>query len=318
MAAGQGFKTFVTGEVLTAGDVNGYLMQGINVFTNATARDAAITAPAEGQFAFTKDNNSLWYYDGAAWVASGATGDIEGVTAGVGISGGGTSGTVTITNSMATAIDAKGDLVAGTGADTFSRLAVGANNTVLTADSTAATGLKWAASSSATGWTLLNAGGTALTGATTITVSSLSAKEILVLVIGASSVNASSNMDLRINGDSAANYTFAGLSLIAQSTYSAGNLEGEGAYSTRTNFALGRIGNNQDAELFASARIDLADTTGWKNATVLASGTVGSGSGPVAKLYQGIYEASAAVTSISIISSSGNFDAGTVYVMGAN
>ncbi len=144
MAAGLGFKTFTTGEVLTAGDVNGYLMQGINVFTNATARDAAITAPAEGQFAFTKDNNSLWYYDGAAWVASGATGDIEGVTAGVGISGGGTSGTVTVTNSMATAIDAKGDLVPGTGADTFARLAVGANGTVLTADSAETTGLKWA------------------------------------------------------------------------------------------------------------------------------------------------------------------------------
>jgi hypothetical protein len=144
MAAGQGFKTFTTGEVLTAGDVNGYLMQGINVFTNATARDAAITAPAEGQFAFTKDNNSLWYYDGAAWVASGATGDIEGVTAGVGISGGGTSGTVTVTNSMATAIDAKGDLVPGTGADTFARLAVGTNGQVLTADSAETTGLKWA------------------------------------------------------------------------------------------------------------------------------------------------------------------------------
>jgi hypothetical protein len=96
MAAGQGFKTFTTGEVLTAGDVNGYLMQGINVFTNATARDAAITAPAEGQFAFTKDNNSLWYYDGAAWVASGATGDIEGVTASSPLTGGGTSGTVTV------------------------------------------------------------------------------------------------------------------------------------------------------------------------------------------------------------------------------
>jgi hypothetical protein len=148
MAAGLGFKTFTTGEVLTAGDVNGYLMQGINVFATTTARNAAITAPAEGQFAFTKDTNSLWYYDGAAWVASGATGDIEGVTAGVGISGGGTSGTVTITNSMATAIDAKGDLVVGTGADTFSRIGVGANGTVLTADSVEATGLKWVAASS--------------------------------------------------------------------------------------------------------------------------------------------------------------------------
>jgi hypothetical protein len=46
---------------------------------------------------------------------------------------------------MATAIDAKGDLVAGTGADAFARLGVGANGTLLTADSSEATGLKWAA-----------------------------------------------------------------------------------------------------------------------------------------------------------------------------
>jgi hypothetical protein len=85
MAAGLGFKTFTTGEVLTAADVNGYLMQGVLVFASEAARDAAITSPQEGQFAFTKDNNSLWYYSG--WVAaaqqvmkvaiSGATGDID-------------------------------------------------------------------------------------------------------------------------------------------------------------------------------------------------------------------------------------------------
>ena len=80
------------------------------------------------------------------WVTD-AAGDITGVTAGTGISGGGTSGTVTVTNSMATAIDAKGDLIGGTGADTFARLAVGANGTVLTADSAETTGLKWATAS---------------------------------------------------------------------------------------------------------------------------------------------------------------------------
>ena len=96
MAAGQGFKTFTTGEVLTAGDVNGYLMQGILVFASEAARNSAITSPQEGQFAFTKDNNSLWYYTGSAWAASGATGDIEGVTVTSPLTGGGTSGTVTV------------------------------------------------------------------------------------------------------------------------------------------------------------------------------------------------------------------------------
>jgi hypothetical protein len=147
MAAGLGFKDFATGEVLTAADVDGYLMQGIWVFASTAARDAAVTAPAEGNFAFTKDTNSLWYYDGAAWVASGATGDIEGVTAGVGISGGGTSGTVTVTNSMATAITTAGDTLYGTGSGTFSRLGIGTAGQVLKVNS-GATAPEWAAASS--------------------------------------------------------------------------------------------------------------------------------------------------------------------------
>ena len=145
MAAGLGFKTFTTGEVLTAADVNGYLMQGVLVFASAAARNAAITSPQEGQFAFTKDTNGLWYYDGAAWVASGATGDIEGVTAGVGISGGGTSGTVTITNDMATTITAAGDIVVGTGSGTYDNLPIGTTGQLLTADTTVSPyKVKWA------------------------------------------------------------------------------------------------------------------------------------------------------------------------------
>ena len=69
MAAGLGFKTFVTGEVLTAGDTNGYLMQGVLVFADDAARTAAITSPEEGQMSFLKDTNSTEYYSGAAWVA---------------------------------------------------------------------------------------------------------------------------------------------------------------------------------------------------------------------------------------------------------
>jgi hypothetical protein len=182
MAAGLGFKTFNTGDVLSAADVNGYLMQGVLVFASTAARDAAITAPAEGQFAFTKDTNGLWYYDGAAWVASGATGDIEGVTAGTGISGGGTSGTVTVTNSMATAIDAKGDLIVGTGADTFSRLAAGTNGYLLTADSAEATGLKWAAAAGGGGGKVLQVVQGTTTTMTTITTTTFADTNITATI----------------------------------------------------------------------------------------------------------------------------------------
>ncbi len=69
--------------------------------------------------------------------------DINGITAGTGITGGGTSGTVTITNDMATTITAKGDLLAGTGNATYDNLAIGNNGDTLLADSSASTGLRW-------------------------------------------------------------------------------------------------------------------------------------------------------------------------------
>ena len=148
MAAGLGFKTFTTGEVLTAADTNGYLMQGVLVFASSAARAAAITSPQEGQYSYLKDTNSTEYYDGAAWIAA-PIGDITGVTAGTGISGGGTSGTVTITNDMATTITAAGDIVVGTGSGTYDNLPIGTTAQVLTADTTVSPyKVKWAAAAS--------------------------------------------------------------------------------------------------------------------------------------------------------------------------
>jgi len=71
MAAGLGFKTFNTGDVLSAADTNGYLMQGVWVFADAAARTAAVTSPQEGNMSFLKDTNSTEYYSGSAWVAVG-------------------------------------------------------------------------------------------------------------------------------------------------------------------------------------------------------------------------------------------------------
>ena len=130
-------------------------------------------------------------------------GDITAVTAGTGISGGGTTGDVTVTNSMATAYTTKGDLVPATGSAAFARLGVGANNTVLTADSAAATGMKWATPSAVAGWTLLST--TSLTGAS-VTISSISQSyNELMISVEDYFTAADSSLYFQFNADSTAN-----------------------------------------------------------------------------------------------------------------
>ena len=126
MAAGLGFKTFAVGEVLSAANVNGYLMQGVLVFANAAARDAAITSPQEGQCCYLKDTDAVQTYSGSAWVGFDDSNAIQ--------------------NSI---VDAKGDIVAASGNDTPARLAVGNNGETLVADSSTATGLRYQPSQAA-------------------------------------------------------------------------------------------------------------------------------------------------------------------------
>lgn len=212
-----------------------------------------------------------------------------------------------------TIVDAKGDIIAATAADTIARLAVGANDTVLTADSSTATGLKWAAAGGAgANWSLHNAGGTALTGAQTITVSGISNKDkIMVLIKNASSVNASrSDIRVRLNTDTGNNYYRFGGSLEGLNTYSSAYLGHEGG-GARDGILAGQTGNNALSAVSGCVVFTGCASAGVKQFTVVGSSDYAEQVGVFAG---GYYDSATTISSVSLFSEDGNFDAGTLFV----
>jgi hypothetical protein len=208
-------------------------------------------------------------------------------------------------------LDAKGDLITATAADTPARLAVGTNGQVLTADSTAATGLKWAAATSG-GMTLINTGGTALTGATT-TVSSIPGtyKELKIYVTDfyASGVNTSF---FYLNTDStASNYAYSGTRLFGS------NLTGViGENNSSAISYIGAPASDQNNNLVISIP-NYADTTANKIYT--AHSGVKDGSNNAVTLTAHRWANTAAITAINLQCESGKtWSGGTIYVYGVN
>jgi hypothetical protein len=288
MAAGLGFKTFAVGEVLTAGDTNGYLMQGVLVFASATARDAAITSPQEGQFAYLKDTNVTTYYTGSAWANLDTTGMV---------------------NPMTTT----GDTIYSSSGSTPARLAIGSTGQVLTV----AGGVPTWASASAGGasYSLLNTGGTSLTGSS-ITISGISGKETIYVILSEVQIDTSeATMQLRINSDSTSKYEFYGTSYTAQSSYAStlfGTTGSGGTPTTQINLAKRSDAGTTIAR--GGFTIQGANATGIKTVDVACGFSAGSGTFNTLNNFKGIYTGTSTVSSITILTNSGSFSAGTVYV----
>jgi len=110
MAAGAWFD-WTTGDLVTEARFQDIQDSIVFIYPSESAANSALTNKVEGTIFYDTTANLLKAWDGSAWIGAEA-GDIEGVTAGNGLSGGGTSGTVTLNvdiNSESTATLAGGD-----------------------------------------------------------------------------------------------------------------------------------------------------------------------------------------------------------------
>jgi len=234
--------------------------------------------------------------------------DISGVTAGTGITGGGTSGTVTITNSMATAIDAKGDLLVGTGADTFSRLAVASTaGYLLSVDSAESTGLKWAAPAAGGGYTQLASG--SLSGASiSLTSISGSYKELRLIISNFKPDTDNVTIRGRFNNDTGSNY-------IEAQAFTSSNLA-----ATYGQFEISPSSDNVTAQGLVILDIpNYANTTTYKWAQ--SRGTTNNPTTSTQlnwRQYNIFWFSTAAINRIDFFPGSGNFTSGTYELLGLN
>ena len=209
-----------------------------------------------------------------------------------------------------TIVTAKGDLIAATAASTPARLGVGANDTVLTADSSTATGLKWATPASG-GMTLINTGGTTLTGSS-VTISSIPAtyKNLQIVVRQFQPSTDGYNFNIRFNGDTNTRYR---------------TIANTQASGTELSFGQSLIefgGSNDNGNTTSLVIInvyDYANTVTWKTCdqnAIVAHETNTSN----LRFYRtyGAYNQTGAINSVNFTVSVGTFTAGTVYVYGVS
>jgi hypothetical protein len=211
-----------------------------------------------------------------------------------------------------TIVDAKGDLIAATGADAVSRLAVGANGTVLTADSAESTGLKWA-TPVAGSMTLINTGGTALSGSST-TISTIPGtyKQLRLYIQDFSSATAT-YMYVQFNSDTTTtNYLQAVNRTVPSGAANFAANDKSGIYTNGFSFASNAVDQFSVIDIY-----DYASSTTRKVATSLTVQTTGGD--PTATTFVHLaYQPTTAITSLVIKLESGTFTAGTALLYGVN
>jgi len=208
-----------------------------------------------------------------------------------------------------TIVDAKGDIIAASAADTVARLAVGSNDTVLTADSSTATGLKWA-TPAAGGMTLLST--TTLSGATT-TISSInqSYERLYIEIFGMTGGNSDSKFRIAPNASTSIT------SQIGVETSTTLNNIGSSYLYLSGLTANDWVPTISSADNYWALTIDNYSSTTARKGFAAYGGFVQQGFGDWRGWFaNGGINTTSAISSLVFSRSAGNFSAGTVLVYG--
>jgi hypothetical protein len=253
--------------------------------------------------------------------ADNASADIQGVTAGTGLTGGGTSGTVTldvdtaviqarvanvtdteigyldgVNSALQTQLDAKiaktlttttGDIIYASAANTPARLGIGTTGQVLKVSS----GLpSWGTDNSGYAWTQVASG--SLSGSS-VSITSLSSDEYYIELSNWSISSDGLGFAIQVNGATSYNY---GIHIDANSS---------------TYLTMGGYVSASSTFHTSSALIQLAKTDSTRKPII----TLNSGQQSTYVL-GGVYMQSNTITSIQLLSGTGNWDAGTYKIWG--
>lgn len=282
------YKVFTNGSPLPASDLNTYLMnQSVMVFADSAARSAALTSPTEGMLTWLQDTDTYEYYNGSTWEELSAD----------------TSSFIS-----KTIVDAAGDLIIGTAADTVARLAVGTNGQVLKSNGTTAV---WSGDSGYDAWSQLATGN--LTGAATIDVAVSGKNKLFVQISEASSASASSTFYVRFNSSSTSYNSFYTFQQNA-ATYASNQFN---ATTASNGIPLGKMTTSATSKVYGSAYLSGVLSSDFKFYT-FTGGCDSTGSNGLTVQGHGIWTSTSVVTQIRLFSDTGNFDGGTYTIWGSD
>lgn len=202
-------------------------------------------------------------------------------------------------------VDAKGDLIAATGADTPARLAVGTNGQVLSADSTASTGLAWTTIS--TGGMTQLATGTLSGSQVDITSISGSYKNLQLVIRNMKPTDDGGVLRIRVNNDSGTTYRDV-------AAFSVGNTSAQSEQ-----FNVGDVNDNAVSQGIVIFNLyDYANTTTYKVGDFKWLGNNSTSSSNFGYYnYNEIWASTSAITQINLfLSPGGNFNGGTYFLYG--